>query len=81
MALGIKTAGLQSTALKRPLPHTTHQMVIDVAVAGGGDKHQTIRVIDAQLLHLLLVLSQHLQHLCGQWHNPSLPVLVVAQLC
>ena len=70
MALGIKAAGLQSTSLQAAMPHTTQQVVIDVAVASGRDEYQPIRVVDAQLLHLHLVLSQHLQHLSGQGHNP-----------
>jgi len=72
MALGVETAGLQSTTLQRPLPHTTRQMVVDIRLAGWGDKHQPIRVVDAQQLHLHLVLSQHLQHLqhlSGQGHH------------
>ena len=56
------------------------KMVVDVAVAGGGDKHQPIGVVDSQLLHLLLVPSQHLQHLGVSGTTRSLPVLVDAQL-
>ena len=52
MALSVETAGLQSTTLQAAVPHTTHQMVVDVGVTGGGDKHQPVGVIHAQLLHL-----------------------------
>ena len=69
MALGVKTAGLHATPPQAAVPHTTHQMVVDVAVACGGNKHQSIRLIHTQLLHLLLVLSHHLQHLSGQGHH------------
>ena len=36
MALGVEAAGLQSTTLQAAVPHTTHQMVVDVGVTGGG---------------------------------------------
>ena len=75
MALGVEAAGLQSKTLQAALPSTTHQIVVDVAVAGGGDKRQPIRVIDSQRLYPLIVLSQHLQLLYGQWHNPLSPCL------
>jgi len=39
MALGVQAAGLQSTTLQAAVPYTTHQMVVDVCVTGGGDKH------------------------------------------
>ena len=72
MALGVEAAGLQSTTLQASVPHTTHQMVVDVAVAGGRDKHQPVRVIHAQVLHLQLMLPQGLQHLGRQWHHSLL---------
>ena len=75
MALGVEAAGLQSTTLQAAVPHTTHQMVVDVGVAGGGDKHQPVGVIHAQLLHLLLMLPQGLQHLGRQWHHTLSPCL------
>ena len=75
MPLGVKTAGLQSKTLQAAVPHTTHQMVVDVGVTGGGDKHQPVGVINPQLLHLLLVLLEGLQHLGRQWHNSLPPCL------
>ena len=69
MALGIKAAGLQAATLQAAMPDTTQQVVIDIGVAAVSDKHQPIGLIDAQLLHLLLVLLQGLQHLERQWHN------------
>jgi hypothetical protein len=38
MALGVEAAGLQSTTLQAAVPHTTHQLVADIRVAGGGRK-------------------------------------------
>jgi len=75
VALGVKTAGLQSTPLQAAMPHTTHQMVVDIRVAGGSDKDQPIRGINPQLLHLSFVLLQGLQHLGGQWHHTLSPCL------
>ena len=69
MALGVEAAGLQSTTHQAAVPHTTHQMVVDIRVAGGGDKHQSVGVANPQLLHLLLVLPQDLQHPGRQWHH------------
>jgi len=75
MALGVETAGLQSTPLQASVPDTTYQMVVDVAVAGAGEKHQSIGVIHAQQLHLSLVLLEGLQHLGRQWHHTLSPCL------
>jgi len=72
MALGVEAAGLQSTTLQASVPHTTYQVVVDVAVAGGGEKDQPIGVIHAQMLHLSLVLPQDLQHLRGQGRHTLL---------
>ena len=38
------------------------EVVLDIAAAAESDKHQPIGLINAQLLHLLLVLLQGLQH-------------------
>ncbi len=75
MALGVEAAGLQSTTLQAAVPHTTHQMVVDVGVAGGGDKHQPVGVVNPQVLHLLPVLLEGLQHLGRQWHHSLLTCL------
>ena len=75
MALSVEAAGLQSTTLQRAVPHTTHQMVVDIRVAGGGDKHQSVGVVNPQLLHLLLVLLEGLQHLGRQGHHTLPPCL------
>jgi hypothetical protein len=50
-------------------------MVVDVGVAGGGDKHQSVGVVNPQLLHLLLMLPQGLLHLGRQWHHTLFPCL------
>jgi hypothetical protein len=60
MALSAETTGLQPTTLQAAVPHTTQQMVIDIRVAGRRDKHGPIGVLDAQLLHPVLVLSQQI---------------------
>ena len=75
MALGIKAAGLQAATLQAAMPDTTQQVVIDIAVAAVRNKHQPIGLIDAQHLHLLLVLLQHIQHLLCQWHHSLLACL------
>ena len=72
VALGVKTAGLQSTTLQAAVPPTTHQLVVDVWVTGGGEKHQPIRLMHTQVLHLPLVLSQGLKHLRSKGHHTLL---------
>jgi len=75
VALGVETAGLQSTQLQAAMPDTTYQVVVNVAVAGGGDKDQPIRLIHAQMLHLNLVLLEGLQHLGRERHHTLSPCL------
>ena len=72
MTLSVKTAELQSTTMQAAVPRTTHQVVVDVGVTDGGDKHQPIGVKNPQLLHLSLVLLQGLHHLSGQLHRSLL---------
>ena len=63
MALGIKTAWLQIAAFQGAAPHPCKQVVIDIAMGAGGQEDQPVRVIETQLLHLLLVL---LEGICKQ---------------
>lgn len=78
MALGIQASWLQTAAFQRPTPHPCKQVVIDIAVGVGGEKHQPVRVIETQLLHLLLVLLEGGCDQCGERHYPLLACLGAA---
>ena len=78
MALGIETAGLETTTFQRTLPYPCQQLVIDIAVGVGGEEHQSVRVIEIPLLHLPLMLLQDGGNQRGQGHHPLLACLGAA---
>ena len=72
MALGIKASWLQTAAFQGPTPDPCKQVVIEIAVGAGRKEDQPVRVIETQVLHLLLVLSQGAGDQWGERHQPLL---------
>jgi len=78
MPLGVKASWLQTAAFQGAAPDPCEQVVIDIAVGAGGEKHQPVGVIETQLLHLLLVLLERCGEQWGERHYPLLACLGAA---